>query len=442
MLFFFTSVLFAFSSDLNSFYDIILDFKSLDLFLFVNDDFIQVRDSLKQNSNILYTKNFNDNSISLNIAVTNLNNMNHKLYIVSSISKISKKLNICSNITNIDQNNSTLELYFLTESSKIKNTLYFSFYILNPDFIVLSNFQSNINIKVISSIDNRIITQILQETKRNNLIICYDGNECQKQNEFSIDLYDNYLTSINDHNFEKIFNELFSSTSKTTFESISLFFSNEKSPKIDFSFIPFDRFQKVHIFGYSQQNPQQIILTNEYHIKLISKWKTQNVRFLTENENLNKNLMSFDGINPKKSSSISVSALTKLIFPVNLSFNNNKFVTLEIKQQCVTVYNQKKEEIDRIEFTRGTETVLLIENEKSTTFENTIFIKPNTYLDDVNSKTITLKFEGCGNMSIEFLDWQNKVGDFDYVMFNFIINDQENLKFTSSKELKITNLNR
>ncbi|KAK8881068.1 hypothetical protein M9Y10_003796 [Tritrichomonas musculus] len=408
-----------------------LDSDSDNLYLFLKNDFFEFRDNLNDDSSIYYRSNYTINDDCLKIALNSHKNINYNLFIIYLISN---QIHFNAMIKNLNQNVSHLNVTFLNEMCEGQDVVFMNLYVDNHDFIAFSNLNPRINVKIIDSFNNQIIHQILPIHQRNNLIVCYEGIDCLIKYNFSINSKQNYLSSINDKNFEDVINHYITTSD---FKYLRIFFSKDESQKIDFSFIPFKCIEKVDIFGHSQNNPQAIkikIDNDKYKYKeeIENKITTKNIILDLIEEKSNVGSLILEDKNTEKSP-FKMNAANKKTYNVVPNMNKSQTLTIKILHEYLSVIDDYEEE--SINFIEGSETYLNIEN-PNTNKNYIIKIMADVSIRKIISGNISINFKNCGPITVQFYNWEDKTEAPD-IMINLYSNNQSDLNIISSKNKKI-----
>ncbi|KAK8883877.1 hypothetical protein M9Y10_042977 [Tritrichomonas musculus] len=435
-----TLIFFGKSNEINSKYDVRLNLNLHDWYLIIQNDFIEFRDDYNSkfnpNSIIFQQNNSINKQIYLNIGGFADRNQNHKLYIISNNSI---PVNLSFNITSLNTDESHFEISFLPGFLENKEVISLNIYVNDPDFLHFTNIRSQFNLKVFNSGNGQLVAQLLPEKERKKLIICYGGTECTEQEDFSIQTDENYLSLIDDNNFENVINNIIISSK---IEYLKIYFASEKSPKVDFSMIPFKHIQKVYIIGHSIDNPQIIKINNQDQNELIDKIEAKNAQIVTKNEKFNTK-SSFKNESPRALIKYTPTE-NQIVYNMNIDLVSNPNITFLVKQNSIDSYYTAEGDKEYIIFSNGKETVIVIEN-ASSTFDKKIIIECNVVLTNIVSNNISFLFKNCGNITIEFTKWVKKEGEKEVtpVMFNFYSEKSESLNIISSKNrlIKYRHLN-
>ncbi|KAK8847914.1 hypothetical protein M9Y10_018962 [Tritrichomonas musculus] len=435
-----TLIFFGKSNDINSKYDVRLNLNLHDWYLIIQNDIIEFRDDYNSkfnpNSIIFQQNNSINKQIYLNIGGFADRNQNHKLYLISNNSI---PVNLSFNITSLNTDESHFEISFLPGFLENKEVISLNIYVNDPDFLHFTNIRSQFNLKVFNSGNGQLVAQLLPEKERKKIIICYGGTECTEQEDFSIQTDGNYLSLIDDNNFENVINNIIISSK---IEYLKIYFASEKSPKVDFSMIPFKHIQKVYIIGHSIDNPQIIKINNQDQNELIDKIEAKNAQIVTKDEKFNTK-SSFKNESPRALIKYTPTE-NQIVYNMNIDLVSNPNITFLVKQNSIDSYYTAEGDKEYIIFSNGKETVIVIEN-ASSTFDKKILIECNVVLTNIVSNNISFLFKNCGNITIEFTKWVKKEGEKEVtpVMFNFYSEKSESLNIISSKNrlIKYRHLN-
>ena len=414
-------IIFTRSNILNDEYEVKYEIYDEEIYLILENEFflVQARNNF-ENTNI-YKSEYSNTSNEFKLGIILKTERKHRM---NFFFKNSKQINFSTTIPKLNDNSGKIDIHFLKGNDIKKDPDFVTIFTNSSDFLTFSNQEAEINFKVINSTNNAIITQILRKRSRNKLIICYGGNNCFYEQDFHIQSDENYLTSINESKFLEIIKQFIPSTGLKSFKII---FNNNETPPIDFSIIPFKIIEKVELIGHSETRPQFIKLTNHDQKEIKTKLKTRNIQFLNDNVIF----INHNNDNKRRTPTETGNSFDQIIYPIYPNFKENQNITLEIFPEYILIKDTKGNKIDQISFIKEKSTVLLIKNE-DTSFQNTIFIKPESFLRRIDSSNISIDFEDCDSMSIQFSEWYEKK-DVPEIMFNFYTDNETELNITSSK---------
>lgn len=411
-------------------YDYQLDFKLSDFYLFLTDGGVDIRNSssTENDSNIVYSKNdIANGTIFLNLSVSP-DPESIFLFKIASQTCTPFNLDIC--IENLDPTVKNLGIYFYESWECINNVDIF--FHIESSFIYFRNNLLNVNLKVLSLNDNQLIASI-PSLNRKKYVICYENFDCSKQNEFSIQSDEIYLSSINEIHLEKVISGLILNSNLDYFRIIY-----NSTGEIPFPKLPMNQIQQLELIGLSNQNPVTICLNDNIDTQLIPKWIIQNAVFSTETSNLEFYFHDFfikdtENVFPsdsffhfnisreyrKKESDISpfknAAYIGISIFEIFPELNKNGDIKIFVESDEITIMNSLSERITTVPFLSTNKTIILIQNQEN---------KENNKIQIISSnpgRSFSFQIENSQPIPIEFCNWSGESFTFDF--YTSTIND-------------------
>lgn len=429
-----------------------INFKESDYDLFLNSSGVFIRRLDAEKADIVYSStNIEDFTVNLSIGL-NFDESKEKNLLNITVDPIKVNLNL-----EIEYLNGKVKYPGICVHDKENyDTDFFNYYTITIHSNAIFYYDmKDLAIGTIEaySTSNQLITRVsLSEYKffyDSYSYICYKRTDCLQN--FEIGPYDSYFIATDDEMLNLFINDVYLNEYD---ESFYILFGDEIS---DFPQIKEKISEKnVHLMGILK-NPTELKIDNEVNIDNLI---LTNVKFVKKNENdvldLLFNSISIDDetknvfptndckitcnifyeyrTNGDSSQFASITASVKECYYISPDFENNGDVFLHVKNDVVEVKNSEGKTMATVPIKSSYSKIEIhIENQKNPN-NNKIVIKNDfANLDQNLEESFDIFFENCGQIPIDFIDWN------DEKLSNFVFNINNDLFHVY--EVKVTNFN-